>query len=128
MKRFIVVVVASIFLFVSYCFAGSDSSAVSGTYLNKADKEYLTLNPDGSLYLKLRKTPPDPNDPFMNLTGKYRMTGDELKMELEGGGEASGTIIGNTFVDNEGKRWEKEGSSQSSKMNQGIPKGSRIRQ
>ena len=127
MKRIIVVLAAFILLSVSCCFAGSDSS-VTGTYVNKTDKEYLTLNPDGSLYLKLRKTPPDPNDPFMNLSGKYRMTGEEITMELEGGGEASGTIVGNTFVDNEGKRWEKEGSSQASKMNQSIPKGSRIRQ
>ena len=126
MKR-IIIMAAFILLSVSYCLAGSESS-VNGTYVNKADKEYLTLNPDGTLYLKLRKTPADPNNPFINLSGRYRMTGEEITLELEGGGEASGKIIGNTFVDNEGKRWEKEGSSQAPKMDQAIPKGSRIRQ
>ncbi len=127
MKRVIVVMAVLIFLSASCCLAGSESS-VSGTYVNKADKEYLTFNPDGTVFLKLRKTPPDPNNPFMNLTGKYRMTGDEVTLELEGGGEASGKMVEGKFVDNEGKTWEKEGSSQPPKMDQGVKKGLRMRQ
>jgi hypothetical protein len=84
---------------------------VAGTYVNKAGKEYLKLNADGSFFIKLRKKPADPGDPFLTTSGKYRVVGDQVQLELEGGGEASGTIKGTTFVDNEGISWVKEGAA-----------------
>lgn len=127
MKRMISFSTALVLLTVSYCLAGSEST-VSGTYINKADKEYLTLNPDGTLHLKIRKKPMDLDKPFLDLFGKYRMTGEDIAFELDGGGEASGKIKGNTFIDNEGKTWIKEGFNEPPPMEQSPKKGLRMRQ
>jgi hypothetical protein len=127
MKRIIVLGAIFVLLGISCSLAGSEPN-VSGTYINKADKEYLTLNPDGTLHLKLRKQPADLDNPFFNLSGTYKMTGEDIVLELVGGGEASGKIKGNTFVDNEGKTWLKEGTTEPPKMDQGIKKGLRMRQ
>jgi hypothetical protein len=128
MKRMILFSTTLVLLAASYCLAVSEYTAVSGTYLNKADKEYLTLNPDGTLHLKIRKKPADLDNPFSDLSGKYRLSGEDIVLELEGGGEASGKIKGNSFIDNEGKTWLKEGTSEAPKMDQGIKKGNRMRQ
>ena len=122
MKKMILFSTALIFLIASYCLAGSEPT-VSGTYMNKADKEYLTLRPDGTLHLKIRKKPMDLDNPFLEVTGKYRMTGDDIALELDGGGEASGKIKGNTFIDNEGKTWFKEGFSEPPPMDLNIKRG-----
>lgn len=55
----------------------------------------------------------------MTLSGKYRMAGDDVTFELDGEGEAGGKIQGNTFVDNEGKVWQKEGTSEPPKWTWG---------
>jgi len=127
MKRMLVFSFAFFLLTASYCLAGSEA-VVSGTYINKTDKEYLTLRPDGTLHLKIRKKPMDLNNPFLEVNGKYKMTGEDIELELDGGGEASGKIKGNTFIDNEGKTWYKEGSSEPPPMDLGIKKGIRPRQ
>jgi len=113
-----------VLLFASYSLAAGSDSPVTGTYINKADKEYLTLNPDGTCYLKLRKASADLANPFFTVTGTYKITGDNVTLELEGGGEASGTIKGNTFVDNEGKTWMKEGTKEPPNMAP-LPKSKR---
>jgi hypothetical protein len=118
------IVAAFVVLTVSFSLAGSESTVI-GTYLNKADKEYMTLNPDGTFHLKLRKRPVDPENPFINTSGKYRVTGDEIKLELEDGGEASGKMQGTTFVDNEGKSWMKEGTIEPPRMDASPKKGLR---
>jgi hypothetical protein len=119
-KRITLITAALVLLLASYSLAaGSDSP--TGTYINKADKEYMTLNPDGTCYLKLRKVPADFANPFFTATGTYKINGDEVLLELEGGGEASGSIKGNTFVDNEGKIWLKEGASEPANM-EPLPK------
>ena len=110
MKRIAFVTALLVLLSFSCSLAGSESS-VAGTYVNKADKEYLTLNADGTFYIKLRKKPVDPVDPFLTTYGVYRLVADEVLLEIEGGGEASGTIKGTTFVDNEGIIWVKEGAA-----------------
>lgn len=127
MKRIILIATALVLLSVSYSLAGSEP-AVTGTYINKADKEYLTLNPDGTCYLKLRKTPTDMANPFFSISGTYKITGDDVTLELEGGGEASGSIKGSTFVDNEGKTWLKEGTKEPIQMEGGPKKGLRNKQ
>lgn len=125
MKRVILFVSAILLIHASFSIAGSESY-VSATYVNKADKEVLTLYPDGTLYLKIRRQPADLDNPFMTLSGKYRMAGDDVTFELDGEGEAGGKIQGNTFVDNEGKVWQKEGTSEPPKMDLGIKKKSRL--
>jgi hypothetical protein len=124
-KRISLITAALVLLLASYSFAAGSDSPVTGTYINKADKEYMTLNPDGTCYLKLRKVPADSANPFFTATGTYKITGNDVLLELEGGGEAggeaSGSIKGNTFVDNEGKIWMKEGASEPSSM-EPLPK------
>jgi hypothetical protein len=126
MKRLISLITAWVLIVASCSFAASEPS-ITGTYINKADKEVLTLYPDGRVYLKLRKKPTDPANPFLEVTGTYKMKGDELLLELEGGGEASGTIKGNTFVDNEGKTWQKEGTKEPMQVDPGPKKGLRAK-
>jgi hypothetical protein len=122
MRKITLVLATFLLLTVSFSFAASDST-VSGTYINKVDKEYLTLNPDGTFHLKLRKRPADPDNPFINATGKYRVNGNDIQLDLDDGGEASGKMQGTTFVDNEGKSWTKEGVSEPVRMDQPTKKG-----
>jgi hypothetical protein len=124
MKRIASIMAVFVLLTASFGFAGPES-AVSGTYINKADKEYLTLNPDGTFHLKLRKRPVDPDNPFINATGRYLVNGNDIQLELDDGGEASGKMQGTTFVDNEGKAWMKEGTSEPPKMDTSPKKGLR---
>jgi len=124
MKRISLIVAAFVLLTISCCLAGSEPT-VSGTYVNKADKEYLTLNPDGTFHLKLRKRPVDPDNPFIDTTGRYTVSGDDVTLELVDGGEASGKIKGNAFVDNEGISWTKEGTSEPPRMEATPKKGMR---
>ena len=100
---------------------------MSGTYVNKAEKEYLTLNPDGTFHLKLRKRPADPDKPFIDTSGKYTVFGEDIKLQLVDGGEASGKIQGNAFVDNEGISWVKEGTSKPPQMDTAPKKGLRMK-
>jgi hypothetical protein len=123
-KRIAMVAAVLVLLSLSFSLAGSETVA-TGTYVNKADKEYLTLNADGTFYIKLRKKPADPVDPFLNTYGIYRMNGDVVELELEGGGEASGSIKGSNFIDNEGKTWVKEGTSTPPPMEVSPKKGLR---
>ncbi|MBP8646255.1 MAG: hypothetical protein KBH99_09055 [Syntrophobacteraceae bacterium] len=86
-----------------------------GTYMNLEDnKEYLTLNPDGTFFLKQRKKPADLSDPFANpfqtITGTYVILGEEITLRLPGGGEAKGKIQENIFEDGGGKKWVKDKS------------------
>ncbi len=91
--------------------AGADQGTAAGTYISKRDsKEYLTLQPDGSFFLKQRKMPPDMEHPFMEVSGKYTLKGEELKLILPDGGEASGKLVDNIFQDSEGIEWVKQGS------------------
>jgi hypothetical protein len=124
MEKIITLLTAFVLLIVSCAFAGSESP-VSGTYINKEDKEVLTLYPNGTFYLKLRKKPTDPSNPFLETSGTYKMNGEEISLEIKGGGEASGTIKGNTFVDNEGKTWMKEGAREPLKVEPGPSKSMR---
>jgi hypothetical protein len=100
------------FLLLAFCCqAGEPPQTPSGTYISKADsKEYLSLYPDGTFFLKQRKPRPDIESPFKEITGKYRLSGEDIKLELPDGGEASGKIKGNTFEDGDGKPWVKQGT------------------
>jgi hypothetical protein len=126
MKRLTLIVAALVLFTISCSLAGSEPS-VSGTYVNKANKEYLTLYPDGTLHLKLRNRPTDPDKLFIEYSGRYTVSGQDIKLELEDGGEASGKIQGNAFVDNEGISWVKEGTSEPPRMDATPKKGLRIK-
>ncbi len=99
-----------VFSLAGFC-AGADQDTTAGTYISKKDsKEYLILHPDGSFALKQRRMPPSMENPFVELTGKYSVKGEELTLKLPDGGEATGKLAGNTFEDSEGVVWIKEGS------------------
>lgn len=109
MKRF-VLSVTLFFALAGFAFA-ADEPTVPGTYISKKDsKEYLALYPDGKFALKQRVTPPNPSKPFMEITGKYRQSGEDLILMLNDGGEASGKLKGNTFEDSNGTAWVKQGT------------------
>ncbi|NSW85333.1 MAG: hypothetical protein HPY84_03330 [Syntrophobacteraceae bacterium] len=81
---------------------------VHGTYINKlSSKEYLTLNPDGTFFLKQRNRISDLSTPFISIEGKYDLKGDDLILKLPDGGEAKGKLQGNAFVDTQGVPWLK---------------------
>jgi hypothetical protein len=126
MKRISLIVAAFVLLTTSCGLAGSEPS-VSGTYVNKANKEYLTLYPDGTLHLKLRNRSAAPDNPFIEYSGRYTVTGEDIRLELGDGGEASGKIQGNAFVDNEGISWVKEGTSKPPQMDTTPKKGLRMK-
>jgi hypothetical protein len=103
---------AALFIFIAsgICVA-ADQPDLVGTYISKKDsKDYLTLSPDGSFYLKQHKAPPDPMNPYLEVSGRYEKVGDTLKLKLPDGGEATGTMKGNTFEDGSGVSWVKEGT------------------
>ena len=79
--------------------------------MNKDAKEYLTLYPNGTFFLKQRKSPPDLEHPFAELNGTYIMNGEVITLELSDGGKAEGKIKGNTFEDGQGKPWLKQPGS-----------------
>ncbi|HOV84938.1 MAG TPA: hypothetical protein PLM79_01140 [Syntrophobacteraceae bacterium] len=83
----------------------------AGTYVRIGDsKEYLTLSPDGTFFLKQRKKPSDLANPFQTITGHYQIQGTEIILRLPGGGEATGKIQENIFEDSDGKKWAKDKS------------------
>jgi hypothetical protein len=93
------------------CCIAADVPPVTGTYISKDDpKEYLSLYPDGTFFLKQRKQIPDIEAPFREYTGKYRIIGEDIKLETSDGGESSGKLKGNTFEDSQGRPWVKQGS------------------
>jgi hypothetical protein len=126
MERTSLILAAFVILASSFCLAGSEST-VSGTYVNKANKEYLTLYPDGTLHLKLRNRSAAPDNPFIDYSGRYTVTGEDIKLQLVDGGEASGKIQGNAFVDNEGISWVKEGTSKPPQIDTTPKKGMRMK-
>lgn len=92
--------------------AAHSQSPAAGTYINSEDsKEYLTLYPNGTFFLKQRKVPQNLEHPFEDLTGTYKMNGDAITLELGDGGEAEGKIKNNVFEDGQGKPWVKQGTA-----------------
>ncbi len=99
-----------LFAMTGLCVSAEDQS-VHGTYLNKGDpKEYFTLYPDGTFVLKQRKNPPDIENPFIEMNGKYTISGESLKLILNDGGAASGKFKDLKFEDQSGTMWVKQGS------------------
>jgi hypothetical protein len=99
-----------VFIATGICLA-ADPSSISGTYICKSDnKEYITLAADGSFHLKQRKFPPTPDNPFMEVNGKFESSGETITLKLADGGEGTITLKENTIDDGNGKTWVKEGS------------------
>ncbi len=107
MKR-IVLILAAVTLLLGYAAISSADATVAGTYINQSNtREYLTLNSDGTFYLKQRDRFAGPEAPYSSVDGKYQVTGKDVKLILTNGGESSGTLEGNKFTDAEGKIWSK---------------------
>ncbi len=124
MKKCLILIIFLLgFAGIGFC---ADPSSVAGTYLNKDDsKQYLILHADGSFVLKQRTQPPDPLNPFTEISGKFVIIGDDLTLNTSDGGQASAKLKNNTFEDSDGKAWVKEGSEEPSKVER--PKRQRLR-
>jgi len=110
--RSIVFAIALLMCWGVSCIA-QDLSPVNGVYLSKRDDtQFLTLRQDSTFVLKQRKSPPDKNDPFVEYTGKYQLDGENIKLILDDGGTAQGTVKGNIFTDGQGDIWVKKGTEQ----------------
>jgi hypothetical protein len=107
------IMLATLFIFIAtgVCLAADTTSTINGTYISKGDSnEYLVLSADGSFHLKQRKFPPEPDNPFMEVTGRFETSGNTITLKLADGGEGTVTIKENTIDDGNGKTWVKEGS------------------
>ncbi len=99
-----------LFATVGLCLSAEDQ-VIHGTYVSKGDpKEYFSLYPDGTFILKQRRNPPDIENPFIELSGKYTVSGETLKLILNDGGEASGKLKENKFEDQSSTIWTKQGT------------------
>ena len=99
------------FALAGFCISAEEQAPAHGTYISKQDsKEYLSLYPDGAFMLKQRKSPPDLENPFMEISGRYAISGETLTLKLTDGGEASGKLKDQKFVDSDGTIWVKQGS------------------
>jgi hypothetical protein len=99
------------------CFAGvsiaADPASVAGTYISQRDnKQFITLYPDSTFHIKQRKKPADLDNPFIEISGKYILDGETLKLMLDDGGTASGQLKANTFEDTQGDKWVKPGTEE----------------
>lgn len=106
------IMLAAVFMFLAtgICLAAEQQELI-GTYISKSDsKDYLSLSADGSFYLKQHRSPPNPDNPLMEVSGKYEKKDDKLTLKLSDGGEATCTIKGQTIEDAKGTVWVKEGS------------------
>ncbi|MHC1726869.1 MAG: hypothetical protein AB9866_12830 [Syntrophobacteraceae bacterium] len=101
------------------CFAGTSIAAdvadITGKYISKQEvKEYIMLYPDRTFHLKQRRIPASIENPFVEISGKYRVMGNTVILMLpdqgKGEGEGSLKLEGNTLEDDEGTKWVKEGS------------------
>ncbi|MGC9964794.1 MAG: hypothetical protein ABSE08_05265 [Syntrophobacteraceae bacterium] len=89
----------------------ADLSSASGTYINKRDKtQFITFYPDATFHLKQRKQPPDVENPFIELSGKYELNGETVKFILQDGGTGTGQLKANAFMDGQGDIWVKQGT------------------
>jgi len=97
------------------CFAGAgicgEPTSPAGVFISKADpKQYISFQPDGTFFLKQRPKHFDPMKPFVEITGNYRVNGDEVTLVVTKGGEATGKLKANVFTDADGAEWIKEGT------------------
>lgn len=124
--RTILIAVALMFALTGLSIAAEEQQSIYGIYVSKGDsKEYLSLLSDGSFSLKQRKKPPDMNDPFEELRGRYQLSGETLTLELEDGGEATGKLKDNKFEDGDGQVWVKQGTEKPKPVER--PKGPPIK-
>lgn len=93
--------------------SAADLTPVSGTYFSRRDNtQFLMLRPDATFVLKQRKKPPDPDNPFIEVSGTYVLNGETIALKLQDGGTAEGHIKGNVFTDGQDEPWIKKGEEQ----------------
>ena len=102
---------------VAVCFTApsiaADLSGVSGVYLSRLnDSQFLTLRPDGTFFLRQKRTPPAKINPFIEFSGNYELNGETVILMLPNGGTAQGQLRGNIFTDSQGAVWVKRGTEQ----------------
>ncbi|MCE5335028.1 MAG: hypothetical protein LLG06_10625 [Desulfobacteraceae bacterium] len=105
--------ILAVLLFLVFAGAGfcDEASSPNGIFINKQDsKQYISFHPDGTFFLKQRSKPFDPYRPFIEVSGKYSVAGEEVTLNISGGGEATGKWKTHTFTDSDGSEWVKEGT------------------
>ena len=109
------------FALAGFCISAEERTTIHGTYISSRDsKEYLSLQPNGTFMLKQRKMPPDLENPFMEINGRYGLSGESLTLTLTDGGEASGKLKDNKFEDSDGVIWVKQGSEKPKPVERAI--------
>lgn len=79
-----------------------------GKYVNKENgTDYIDLKPDKTFYLQERGR---------GFTGKYEIAGDVITIMLAGGQAGRARRRGETFMDEEGKTWVRQGGIASSSV------------
>jgi|GEM_PF-1632908 len=105
--------------------SSGQQTGVAGTYISKDNpREYLKLNPDGTFFLKQKVKSSGVEAKYQGIEGTFALSGKDLKLKLQDGGEATGTLDGTTFVDSAGTLWPKEGTG-GPKMNREVRKGNK---
>lgn len=101
------------------CMAGAGAAAeltdIAGRYISKQEpKEYIMLYADGTFHLKQRRVPASIENPFMEVSGRFRVEGDSVVLMLSSDNKGEATAMlklqRNTMEDDEGTKWVKEGS------------------
>jgi len=84
------------------------SHSPTGKYVSqKNPSDYLELRDDGTFFL---------NENSFEHTGKYRIDGKTVTMELRSGAPVRGTLDGKTFTDPDGDKWVKQEKSVARKL------------
>jgi hypothetical protein len=106
----------AVFLVLAFAFSchAQQPPGFTGTYIFTGDnKIYITFYPNGTFFMKQRKPVPDSEDPFMDISGKYVMKGEEVTLITDDGGESTVKYKEkeNRLEDSDGKAWMKQGTS-----------------
>jgi hypothetical protein len=76
-----------------------ENTAIAGKYYSENNNDFIEFKTDGKLELKQED---------QSYTGEYENKNNQITIKIEGGMEATGTIEGNIFTDNEGLNWIKK--------------------
>lgn len=102
--------------------SATTAASVAGTYVSPQNsREYLTLRPDGTFTLKQQSKPYNIEHPYMTFEGSFKMEGEKVMLLLRDGGEATGKIQDNAFVDTDGKPWMKQNAPAPKKTEDSTP-------
>ena len=111
MRKSICIAIFFVLAFAFSCHA-QQSPGPSGTYIFSEDsKSYITFYPNGTFFMKQRKSVPDLENPFQEMSGNFVLKGDEITLTTSEGGEGTIKYKGNKIEDSDAKLWVKQGTA-----------------